>query len=335
MFKLPAEFVFMPPSLSAPLTARFDGRRLRISGHGPTLSLDVSERAGRPCLSVVEARSEDSPVALALAMELLFGHDVESTHLHVSTGGALGARLAAWGFRGESDFVVARRSFFQLPVLWHRRGEAGVTFEVWSETSGRAHPVRPRLAPGTLYRRHVAKIGRTLAFRTADVERDLDVFHAWHNDPRVSGLWELNRPKEELRAYLERGLADAHQVPLIFEVDGQAAGYFEAYWAPEDRLGPYYEYEPFDRGFHFLIGGRSFLGKENTKAAIASIMHYLYLEDPRTRRVVAEPRADNQLAIRYARLVPGWRIVKEFDFPHKRAALLMAKREDYFLKGAP
>ncbi|WP_204369160.1 GNAT family N-acetyltransferase [Methylocucumis oryzae] len=54
-----------------------------------------------------------------------------------------------------------------------------------------------------------------------------------------------------------------------------------------------------------------------------------FLSDPRTRYVVAEPRADNAKMIAYM-MNAGFYRAKEFDFPHKRAALMALSREAYF-----
>ncbi len=122
---------------------------------------------------------------------------------------------------------------------------------------------------------------------------------------------------------------DPHMIPTFVELDGVAVGYYEMYWTLEDRLGPYYPADAFDRGFHFLIGETSALGFQNTDAIVKSALHFLFLDDPRTRRVMAEPRHDNKKVLKYAES-SGWVKLKEFDFPHKRAALLECKRENFF-----
>lgn len=224
---------------------------------------------------------------------------------------------------------IFRSEFFQNPALWTYKKGHIIPAERWTESKGRKHPVRPRFAPGYLYRRHVPAINKTLSMRLITLE-DLDTFHDWHNQPRVAHFWELARPKEELLEYIKTGLNDPHQFPIIVELDGIKVGYFEFYWVMEDRLGPYYDSEAFDRGFHFLIGNADFLGMANTDSIIKAALHFLYLDDPRTRKVMAEPRHDNQKVLKYAQASIGWTKLKEFDFPHKRAALLENRRELFF-----
>jgi predicted GH43/DUF377 family glycosyl hydrolase len=62
---------------------------------------------------------------------------------------------------------------------------------------------------------------------------------------------------------------------------------------------------------------------------LTSISHYLFLADPRTRRIVGEPRADHRQQLRNLDRC-GYAKLKEFDFPHKRAMLVMLLRERYF-----
>jgi acetyl CoA:N6-hydroxylysine acetyl transferase len=78
-----------------------------------------------------------------------------------------------------------------------------------------------------------------------------------------------------------------------------------------------------------LVGESAFRGKQFATAWLTSISHYLFLDDPRTQRVVGEPRADHAQQIRNLDR-SGFAKIKEFDFPHKRALLISMLRERYF-----
>lgn len=227
------------------------------------------------------------------------------------------------------DTTFTRSEFYQLPCLWHHHDKYEITPEKWTETNGVRHPIRPVPHKGHVYKRYVPSIEKTISFRLIK-ESDLDIFHEWHNQPRVYHFWELNKPKDELKEYIVKGIQDKHQIPMIVEIDGEPVGYYEVYWVREDRLGPYYDSDAFDRGFHFLIGNKKFLGHAITDSIIKSGLHFMFLDDPRTRRIMAEPRHDNQKVLKYAEASIGWRKVKLFDFPHKRAWLLENSREVFF-----
>lgn len=305
-----------PPALHSDFTLSFDGHTVRVSS-GDAVASEAHAGTSTSTLQLKFSQLESSPLMAYLMLDYLFGAYSTLTqaviHNHLSLTS------------------IERADFFKLPNLWHPRGlQTAALEETWTETQGRKHPVRPKLVPGVQYRRYIPEIDQTLSFRSADPERDLDTFHEWHNQPRVYDLWELNQSKEELKQYLIKGLADPHQIPLILELNEEPVGYFEVYWTAEDRLAPYYEYEAYDRGFHFLIGNKKFLGAKNTNAALRAISHFMFLDDPRTQKLLAEPRSNNQRVLRYVESLPGWTFVKEFDFPHKRAALLECPRALYF-----
>ncbi|MFD2837131.1 GNAT family N-acetyltransferase [Azotobacter vinelandii] len=146
-------------------------------------------------------------------------------------------------------------------------------------------------------------------------------------------FWEEQGNLEQHRAYLERQLVDPHTLPVIGCFDGTSFGYFEIYWAKEDRIAPFYDVDNYDRGLHLLVGEEAFRGKAFYTAWFSSICHYMFLDDPRTRRIVCEPRHDNHRQIaNFDR--GGFAKIKHFDFPHKRALLVMLWRERFFFRAS-
>lgn len=273
---------------------------------------------------------EENSLAFVLgSLEALFGQNPDLQKLWVDSSPLVLQKVLC---RTQSSFEILRTDFFQIPGLWvHNSGQA-LGPERWINTKETLHPERPPVvAEQVLYQRTVPHLDVTLRFRVVHPEKDLDIFHEWHNQERVFEFWELNKPKTELQTYLEKALQDPHQFPVIVEIDDVPVGYFEMYWVKEDRLGPYYDSEAFDRGFHFLIGNSDYLGFNNTDAILKAVCHYLFLEEPRTRKIMAEPRSDNKKILRYLETFTAWKKLKEFDFPHKRAALLECRREAFFL----
>ena len=149
------------------------------------------------------------------------------------------------------------------------------------------------------------------------------------NDPEVAYFWELSYGPTRLDAYLRERLDDPHMMPMIGYFDDDPFAYFEAYWSKEDRLGPHYDAHDHDRGFHMAVGDKRYRFSGFGRYWFLSMSHFLFLDDPRTMRQVGEPRVDQERVRGWAKTTP-WEIVKEIQFPHKRAILMMLPRERFF-----
>jgi RimJ/RimL family protein N-acetyltransferase len=278
-----------------------------------------------------------------LALGALFAASGSLTHvdLALQAGESLAQELLQMGLAALAErregtlHVRCERSMY-----WQRPGaflgaasSAGYPLS-YVMTGEKRHPRRPPRREGEVYRRQVPALGCSVSFRTLDAERDLEVFHRWMNDPRVAAFWELAGTRETHARYLETTLDDPHMHPVIGCFDDEPFGYFELYWAKEDRIAPFYRAHDYDRGLHMLVGEPRFRGPARVSAWLSSLVHFLFLDDPRTEHVVAEPRADNQKMIDYLRQA-GFFVQKEFDFPHKRAAMMIVPRETFFVQYGP
>jgi len=233
--------------------------------------------------------------------------------------------------RLHSDHVH-RSEFWQLP-LWlqgSRPARSQPSDEcVYDSERELYFPRRAAQPEGEVYRRYDPRVRRVLSFRVTDPVQDVERFTRWMNDPRVAYYWEQTGTEDVQRAYLERQQPDPHLYSLIGSFDDQPFGYFEVYWAAEDRIGRYYTWQPFDRGIHLLVGEQNFRGRYFINSWLRGLSHYLWLDDSRTQRFVMEPRSDNSRMLQHLPLV-GFHGVREFDFPHKRAWLMLAQRQTFF-----
>ncbi|MDR3104961.1 MAG: acetyltransferase [Yokenella regensburgei] len=228
----------------------------------------------------------------------------------------------------QSDYF-SRETFWQLP-LWLCGERATPRHDLqFDDARQLCFPVRPARPTGEVYRRYDPQINRTLSLRIASLEEDAGRFTRWMNAPRVNVFWEMAGPQVEQENYLRKQLDSSYCYPLIGCFDDQPFGYFEIYWAPEDRIGRHYRWQPFDRGLHMLVGEEQWRGAQYIRSWLRGISHYLWLDEPRTTRLVAEPRFDNQRLFRHLP-VAGFSTVKEFDFPHKRSRLVMSERQRFF-----
>ncbi|QBF33469.1 GNAT family N-acetyltransferase [Thalassococcus sp. S3] len=274
--------------------------------------------------------SPDDRAAFDRWVEARFAEDRKAEFIDIPAHVIITSRLPGYIDLQDGKRRIHRSGFLQSPEPWLKHPQARYQMAgLVPGPDGRNHPLRPPNPQGQVYERFFADAGISVSFRAVEIAHDLDMFHRWQNDPRVAYFWEEDRSKEDLQAFLEERLADPHNFSVIGEYDGQPVGYFEIYWAREDRLGAYYEAGSWDRGWHGLIGEARALGRARTSAWIRALTHYIFLDCPMTDRVVGEPRVDNAKLLRYADAL-AYRKIKEFDFPHKRSALMHCDRDDFF-----
>ncbi|WP_299729977.1 GNAT family N-acetyltransferase [uncultured Endozoicomonas sp.] len=269
---------------------------------------------------------------IAAALDYLYTHNQELNNITLSSEliHRLPDNQLIQAITQDSKALNLRAGLYQNRILWHWASNNNFPTEIWTENEhGVEHPIRQQQPSGVVYERYDYQNDVTISFRTIDPEHDLDLFHQWMNQPRVAEFWEMAQSRSELQEYLTTLLDSGKTWPLIGSFNGEPFGYFEVYWAMEDRIAPYYDCQPWDRGFHLLVGNPEFLGPRFSSSWMKSITHFLYLDDPRTARLVGEPRADNKRLLKLLAHA-GWSFVKEFDFPHKRSALVNGYRRSFF-----
>lgn len=250
------------------------------------------------------------------------------------------------------ELVLLRASFWQgagspfgARSVWVPADGVGTTYGsqapppltyVMTDDPGSAlvwHPRRaPKPRPGsTIYSRWVPHLKENFSMVALDYTNSehLNLFHTWQNDPRVSQGWNETGTLEQHREYLRKMHQDPHQFAVLAAFEGVFFAYFEIYWAREDKLGAYYPSLDFDRGRHSLVGDVRYRGAHRVGAWWSSLMHYLFLDDPRTTQVVGEPKFTNSTVLAYD-LVHGFGVDKFVDLPHKRSALMKCSRERFF-----
>ncbi|GIC76425.1 GNAT family N-acetyltransferase [Moritella sp. F3] len=240
------------------------------------------------------------------------------------------AQIPSWAETVCDDVHIQRAAFYQYANMWSKIqacDKADAPLLISAE--GVEYPERQPQPEGIWYQQYVYDLGRVISFKCADLQLDLTTFSHWHNRPEVSRMWELAGSKHSHLQYLEKQTADPHSMAVIGYVDGVAFGYLEVYWTPEDRLGIYYDCQHYDRGVHMLVGNPLFLGGRYFVNWARCLQHAIYTDEQRTGHVLGEPRADNKHVAKIASKV-GLEKLKEFDFPHKRAALLCSARNDFF-----
>lgn len=327
----PFEFRSRPDG--APVDVLRDGQTLlaKLSPDAPASRWTLRELGGELVLHFVSspAGAPDEPALLAVIETSLSAYpDRKVLRLKVPGLDTQGLERTGVVLRTGDDLRAERDLFWQQARLW--LPEAPAPFPLrYAVSEGKRHPVRPPKRSGVVYQRFIPWLNQTFSFRAFDIEADLERFNRWMNDPVVAQFWQEEGDLAKHRAYAQTIADDPHMQSLIACLDDQPFAYFEVYWAKENRIGPFYDVDDYDRGWHVLVGESACRGKQFATAWLTSISHYLFLDDPRTQRVVGEPRADHAQQIRNLDR-SGFAKIKEFDFPHKRAMLISMLRERYF-----
>lgn len=297
----------------------------------PLITLQVHTH-GTPVVQVEYVCSQRPYQALWAACYWLLSQHVTcqtlTWQLHEVPAQALASGLLV-SSEQPGQYLCERALFWQLPQPWLGDAQAAVYPQQMRITAGKRHPLRAPKPRGEVYRRFDARLGSWVSLRTLDIEHDLERFNRWQNEPRVEAFWQEGGSLAQHREYLAKLEADPHTLTLIGCFDDQPFAYFEAYWAKEDRIAPFYQADDYDRGIHMLVGEQQHRGPHKVASWLCALVHCLFLDDPRTQRVVAEPRADNARMIGYMQ-DQCFHCDKEFDFPHKRAALMILGRERFF-----
>ncbi|KAK8061108.1 acyl-CoA N-acyltransferase [Apiospora hydei] len=285
------------------------------------------EGAGREQLAhqlKAVALAVDHPIATGLVDELVV---LRSTFWQ-GAGSPFGPR-SCWlpeDVHASSSDSGFSTSAYPLAPLQHTMTNDPGTALTWHPR----RPVKPR--PGsTIYSRWIPHLREHFSMVALDYTNPehLRLFHEWQNDPRVSQGWNETGTLEQHREYLRRQHVDPHQITILAKFDDTFFAYFEVYWGKEDRLGAYYSAGDFDRGRHSLVGDVRFRGPHRVSAWWSSLMHYLFLDDPRTMHVVGEPKYTNSSVLAYD-FVHGFSLEKFVDLPHKRSAFVRCSRERFF-----
>lgn len=77
------------------------------------------------------------------------------------------------------------------------------------------------------YAFHDPELERGISFREATVADDLHRLHDWMNREHVTPFWDLARPVDGIRDYLEKNLDDDHQTPYIGCLGGEPVSYWK------------------------------------------------------------------------------------------------------------
>lgn len=168
----------------------------------------------------------------------------------------------------------------------------------------------------------------SITLEPLDVERDLDLLHAWVTHPR-SVYWMMqDATRDDVRNEYDGIVADPHHDAWLGRVDGRPAFLAETYDPAHSPLADLPELRHGDLGMHVLVAppaGPAVPGL--TTAVFDAVMAHCFA-DPAVRRVVVEPDARND-RIRAKNLAAGFVEIREIPLPGKTAMLSVCTRDSW------
>ena len=292
---------FLAGNGSAATISRSDSE-LRVVSSGTVLMNLALRPADKLKLLSAPADPQLAVRALSAAFEAVLGWypGLDRIGIDVGPNEYLADELRRHGLAvsTETGLAVLPELAMQLPHNWLADPDRPPFPPFYEMSGGKRHPRRPPKPEGLVYARFIPWLAQVISFRAASLD-DLQLFHRWMNDPRVASAWNEDGDLDKHRKYLSGLLADPHMLPMIGSFDGVPFGYFEIYWAKENRLAPFYDADDYDRGWHVLVGEDAYRGRRFISAWLPSLMHYMFLDDCRTRRIVGEPAAAHRLSQKF------------------------------------
>ncbi|WP_436702061.1 GNAT family N-acetyltransferase [Nocardioides sp. BYT-33-1] len=161
-----------------------------------------------------------------------------------------------------------------------------------------------------------------------DVDRDLDLLHAWVTHPR-SAYWMMQgASRDDVRAEYAGIAAGPHHDAWLGRVDGRPTFLAETYDPAYSPLADLPEVTVGDLGMHLLVAppaGSPVRGL--TTAVFDAVMEHCFA-DPTVLRVVVEPDVRNE-PIRAKNVAAGFTELREVSLPGKTAMLSVCCRDDW------
>lgn len=205
-----------------------------------------------------------------------------------------------WGVPFGADGRPGGAHFDDQHATW---ADAGTTRVVTDWARLRPVDTSLRLLDGRrgeeVWRRGFGQDGVVTA-HVLDPEADADLLHGWFTQPRAR-FWGMGGcTRDEVRdTYAFVDSLETHNAYLV-RWDGEPVVLLQAYHPEHDPVATAYEVRPGDLGLHFFLGSRGPTARRGADpwTVLGPAMRGFLFAGPGTRRLVGEPDADNEKALR-------------------------------------
>ena len=246
-----------------------------------------------------------------------------------------------WGVPFGADGRPGSPHFDDQHATWADARTAPVV-TAWD----RLHPVDTtgRLLNGArgeeVWRRDFGSDG-VITVHMLDPDADADVLHRWFTQPRAAFWGMSEHTRDEVRdtyAFVES--LPTHHAYLV-RWDGEPVVLVQAYHPEHDPVATAYDARPGDLGMHFFLGSRGPTARHGSPddpwTVLGPAMRGFLFAGPGTHRIVGEPDAHNEKAVRRMTVMgftAGEVVRFESHQGPKEARMAYLTRERAFADGA-
>lgn len=189
--------------------------------------------------------------------------------------------------------------------------------------------LKPLYYPGQIiFTRYLNSIGKTLSFRSFDLEKDTDLIHKWVNQPYALPFWQLNGNRERVYDLYYNILRNSNGHSYIGLLDGDPVCQFDVYRVLADELHQFVSVNENVCGFHLLMSPNDNPVPGLTVQVVESFLHY-YFSFPQATQMYAEPDLTNRRSNRILQTV-GFTYHHAIEMSYKTAKLYSITKEQFY-----
>jgi len=166
-----------------------------------------------------------------------------------------------------------------------------------------------------------------IAFRSFDLDRDLDTIYEWVHQPYAKRFWQLNACKDELRALYTEIQTNLQTHSFVGLSNQQLVCQIDLYNTVADELKDHTEHHPGNCGLHILMLPPRQLSKGLSECMLRTFVQF-YFSFPAANCLYGEPDCRNTAANMLAKKA-GFHFLKQVTLTNKTANLYEITKEQF------
>jgi acetyl CoA:N6-hydroxylysine acetyl transferase len=166
-----------------------------------------------------------------------------------------------------------------------------------------------------------------LAFRSFNLDTDLDLIYQWVNMDYTLKYWQLDGSRERVLDTYYNIQRNSNGHSFIGLLNGKPICQFDVYRVLADEIRQFVTADEDDCGFHLLMGPRDKMIPGLSLQIVNTFLDY-YFSFPQARKMYAEPDISN-LRSNYLLQRAGFEFIEAITMSYKTANLFCLTREQF------